>query len=246
MQPCSSRCCTPDSPELFRTRHCHKDLNERINRLRTVEDRLGYLRCSSYSFSSNLVEIITSPSLLEKEENCKPGMCSNVTSWDEEFSIQVEYAKSFPWFREMQIEDQLLILVDRLLYVSALRIANGASKLLQTDLTSNSLRSTVSAVQRAELDPVAFAILNAIIFTDYGASHLSESSCALLKEERSKYLDALRLHLFKKHPSSGAAHFLNHLAILWSLQGDCCILRKNLLNTLSPSSLTLRILSVEL
>ncbi|EYC23680.1 hypothetical protein Y032_0015g2780 [Ancylostoma ceylanicum] len=274
MQPnCStvtSRCSTPaDAPQTpFRTKYCPKELAERASTLKTVEDRLSRVRNSTYLPTLNLIDILTRPCVLENAEKYASRQCAVDTTWDEELSLQAEYAKTFQWFREMHIEEKLALLMDRLFYMAAMRKANETAKGDSINIVSHSLRSTISALRRIVVDPVAFAILNAIIFTDYATPYFSEKTSAILREEREKYVHALGLHLFEKlvnqilarllaysssenpvisrYPPDGASRLTDHLSLAWSLLSDCCELRKNLLNTLPPSSFTSQILSLKL
>ncbi|RCN31526.1 Ligand-binding domain of nuclear hormone receptor [Ancylostoma caninum] len=252
MQPnCStmtSRCSTPaDVPQTpFRTKYCPKELAERTSILKTVEDRLNHVRNSTYLPTLNLIDILTRPCVLENAEKYTPRQCAIDTSWDEELSLQAEYAKTFEWFREMHIEEKLALLMDRLFYMAAMRKAVETAKVDLINVVSHSLRSTISAIRRIGVDPVAFAILNAIIFTDYATPYFCEKTSAILREEREKYVDALGLHLFEKYPADGASRLADYLSLTWSLLTDCCTLRKNLLSTLPPSCFTSHILSLKL
>ncbi|VDM74587.1 unnamed protein product [Strongylus vulgaris] len=116
----------------------------------------------------NLLDLLTLPCALENVEQYEINVRDGEVDWDEELSIQAEYAKTFQWFRELHIEEKLTLLVDRLFQMAAMRLAVERAQLDRTDIVSKSLRLTISAIRRIELDPVAFAILNAIVFTDYG------------------------------------------------------------------------------
>ncbi|EPB79710.1 zinc finger, C4 type [Ancylostoma ceylanicum] len=190
MQPnCStvtSRCSTPaDAPQTpFRTKYCPKELAERASTLKTVEDRLSRVRNSTYLPTLNLIDILTRPCVLENAEKYASRQCAVDTTWDEELSLQAEYAKTFQWFREMHIEEKLALLMDRLFYMAAMRKANETAK-----------GDSINIV---------------------------------------------------RYPPDGASRLTDHLSLAWSLLSDCCELRKNLLNTLPPSSFTSQILSLKL
>ncbi|WKY14566.1 hypothetical protein Q1695_000250 [Nippostrongylus brasiliensis] len=241
----TSRSTTPTDVAVqcpFRTKSCQKELAEQAAKLVSIEERLSCLRKSTYKPTGDFVELLTSPSALETTRLFELRPSPSHLNWDEEMCLAAEYAKAFPWFQEMQLEEKLVLLVRRVFHVAAMHVAAEFSK---TDSGSiECLRSTISSFRRLALDPISFALLNAIVFTDCASSHFCDRTNATLREQREKNVDALGLYLFERYQSEGASRIADHLSLIWSLLNDCCTLRKHLLDTLSPTSLTANILQL--
>ncbi|VDO95345.1 unnamed protein product [Heligmosomoides polygyrus] len=138
----------------------------------------------------------------------------------------------------------LVFLVDRLFYVAVMHVAAEMAKSDALIDVNNCLRVTIAAMRRIAIDPVAFALLNAVVFSDCASSYLCERTIAHLREERERNVEALGLHLFERYQAEGASRMADHLSLIWSLLNDCCALRRHLLSSLPPSSFTSHILSL--
>ncbi|CAD6191131.1 unnamed protein product [Caenorhabditis auriculariae] len=208
-----------------------------------VEDRLSYLRKSTFQPSSSLLDVLTRPCALDNVSTYDTAplhFISNEVDFEKETNYAIEYTKYYKWFRDMVFTDKFILLCDRTLLLVAMRLAyrKATNSAECRDSLSLRLRPAIEKIIQYDVDRVSFALLNAILLFDCESFVLSNETKEKLRSEKQKYVDALGSYLFSKYGTGGPISLANHISLLCSILHCAADLRTELNSKLPSGSLT--------